>query len=140
VPPVEDEKRFAPQQINDSMRQLLAAATLYSLSRGVHTSALSDGQRLVAVAEDVGRHNTIDKLWGFCLSQDLDPAGHMLLATGRISSEMINKAAKMRLPVVVSRTSPTGLSVRLAQEWNITLVGYARGTSFSVYTGEWRLT
>ena len=139
VPPIEDGMRLAPQQITDSMRQLLAAATLYNLSRGVHTSALSDGQRLVAVAEDVGRHNTIDKLWGFCLSQNLDPAGHMLLATGRISSEMINKAAKMRLPIVVSRTSPTGLSVRLAQEWNITLVGYARGNSFNVYTGEWRI-
>jgi FdhD protein len=140
VPPVEAGMRLAPQQINDSMRQLLAAAMLYKLSRGVHTSALSDGHQLTAVAEDVGRHNTIDKLWGFCLSQDLDPAGHMLVATGRISSEMINKAAKMRLPVVVSRTSPTGLSVRLAQEWNITLVGYARGNSFNVYAGEWRLT
>jgi FdhD protein len=122
------------------MRQLLAAATLYGITRGIHTAALSDGRHLVAVAEDVGRHNTIDKLWGYCLKHAIDPAGHMLLATGRISSEMINKAAKMRLPVVVSRTSPTGLSVRLAQEWNITLVGYARGSSFNVYTGDWRLS
>jgi FdhD protein len=139
VPPVESDLRLAPQQVNDGMRQLLAAATLYGKSRGVHTAALSDGRRLTAVAEDVGRHNTIDKLWGCCLSQAVDPAGQILLATGRISSEMINKAAKMRLPAVVSRTSPTSLSVRLAQEWNIALIGYARNNSFNVYAGEWRL-
>lgn len=139
VPPIESSLHVSPQQINDSMRQLLAAARLYGVTRGVHTAALSDGQQLIAVAEDVGRHNTIDKLWGCCLSQGLDPAGRLLLATGRISSEMINKAAKMRTPVVVSRTSPTGLSVRLAQEWQITLIGYARGSGFNAYSGVWRL-
>lgn len=139
VPPVESDRRVTPRQINESMRQLLAAAALYGVTRGVHTAALSDGEQLVAVAEDVGRHNTIDKLWGYCLSSGVDPAGLILLATGRISSEMINKAAKMRCPVVVSRTSPTSLSVRLAQEWRITLIGYARGNSFNAYTGDWRL-
>ncbi len=118
----------------------MAAASLYKEARGVHTSALSDGERLLATAEDVGRHNTIDKLWGYCLQHDIDPAGQLLLATGRISSEMLNKAAKMGVPVVASRTSPTSLSVRLAEEWNILLIGYVRGRSFNVYASEWRLT
>ena len=140
VPPVASQRQVGPLQILAGMQQLMAAATLYAETRGVHTSALSDGERLLAAAEDVGRHNTIDKLWGHCLQCDIDPAGHLLLATGRISSEMLNKAAKMGVPVVASRTSPTSLSVRLAQEWNILLIGYVRSRSFNVYAGEWRLS
>lgn len=133
VPPVESAVTVAARQVNDSMRQLLDAATLYRLTRGVHTSALSDGQHIIAQAEDVGRHNTIDKLWGYCLQHGVTTADRILLATGRISSEMLNKAAKMRVPIVASRTSPTSLSVQLAREWNITLIGYVRGDSFNVY-------
>ncbi len=140
VPPLTSERRVQPQQILDGMSELIATAALYSETRGVHTSGLSDGQRLLATAEDVGRHNTIDKLWGHCLQHDIDPAGRLLLATGRISSEMLNKAAKMGVPAVASRTSPTSLSVRLAQEWNILLIGYVRGRSFNVYASNWRLT
>jgi FdhD protein len=139
VPPVASGLRVAPQQILDGMSQLAAAAVLYEETRGVHTSALSDGQRLLVAAEDVGRHNTVDKLWGYCLQHDIDPAGRVLLATGRVSSEMLNKAAKMGVPVVASRTSPTSLSVRLAQEWNILLIGYVRGRSFNSYASQWRL-
>lgn len=139
VPPVASQRQVEPQQILDGMQQLMAAAILYKETRGVHTSALSDGQRLLATAEDVGRHNTIDKLWGYCLQHDINPAGQLLLASGRISSEMLNKAAKMGVPVVVTRTSPTSLSVRLAQEWNILLVGYVRNRSFNIYAGAERL-
>ncbi|MEI2688839.1 MAG: formate dehydrogenase accessory sulfurtransferase FdhD [Anaerolineae bacterium] len=137
--PVASQRRVTPQQILNGIQQLAAAATLYDETRGVHTSALSDGERLLAAAEDVGRHNTVDKLWGYCLQHGIDPAGQILLATGRISSEMLNKAAKMGVPVVASRTSPTSLSVRLAQEWNILLIGYVRGRSFNSYASQWRL-
>jgi FdhD protein len=108
-------------------------------ARGVHTSALSDGEKLLAVAEDVGRHNTIDKLRGACLIEKIDPFGLILLSTGRISSEMINKAARMGCPIVASRTSPTSLSVKLAREWNITLIGYLRRESMRVYAHPERL-
>ena len=139
VPPLISQRRVRPAEIIAGMQQLMAAATLYHTTRGVHTSALSDGQQIVAVAEDVGRHNTIDRLWGYCLHHDLDPSDHMLLATGRISSEMLNKAAKMGIPVVASHTSPTSLSVRLAEEWQILLIGYVRGHSFNCYANAWRL-
>lgn len=139
VSPVQSEARVSARQINNGMRQLVDAAALYRLTRGVHTSALSDGQHLIALAEDVGRHNTIDKLWGYCLQQGIATADRLLLATGRISSEMLNKAAKMRVPVVASRTSPTSLSVQLAREWNITLIGYVRGDSFNVYSAGQRV-
>lgn len=137
--PLESDRQVTPQQIGAGMRQLLAAARLYAVTRGVHASALSDGQSLVAVAEDVGRHNTIDKLWGDCLRRGIDPSDHLLFATGRISSEMLNKAVKMKVPVVASHTSPTSISVALAKHWNIALFGYVRSNGFNLYAGDWRL-
>ena len=114
-------------------------ATLYARSRGVHTAALSDGKEIVVLAEDVGRHNTIDKVRGACLLEQIDPRGKILLCTGRISSEMINKAARMGCPIVASRTSPTSMSVQLAREWNITLAGYVRREQMKVYAHPERL-
>jgi FdhD protein len=105
----------------------------------VHTSALSDGERLLLVAEDVGRHNTIDKLRGLALMQGVDTHDCILLSSGRISSEMLNKAAKMDVPVVASRTSPTSLSVALAQAWGIALIGYVRQNRLTVYAGAERV-
>ena len=121
------------------MKQLHLSAELYKEVRGVHTSALSDGQTLLLVAQDVGRHNTIDRLWGQALQQSLSTEGLILLASGRISSEMLNKAAKMGVPLIISRTSPTSLSIQLARAWNLTVIGYARGDSFRVYSGAERI-
>jgi FdhD protein len=127
------------QQIFGLMRQLHASATLYRHCRGVHTSALSDGERLLAVAADVGRHNTLDKLRGDCVVRGIDTTHRILLTTGRISSEMLTKAIKMRVPVVMSRTAPTSMSIRLARQWGITLVGYVRHQQCNVYTGHERI-
>ncbi len=133
-PPLNTRLTVSPQQITSLMKKLYPAAELYNEVRGVHTSALSNGQDLVLVAQDVGRHNTIDRLWGKALKQGRPTKGHILLASGRISSEMLNKAAKMKIPVVISRTSPTSMSVELGRAWNITVIGYARGRTFRIYT------
>lgn len=137
--PLEAGQTLAPDRLSELMIEMQRRGSLYARSRGVHTSALSDGQRIVLLAEDVGRHNTIDKLRGACLIEGVDPRGLILLCTGRISSEMINKAARMGCPIVASRTSPTSLSVRLAREWNITLAGYVRRGSMNVYAHPERL-
>lgn len=104
-------------------------------TRGIHASALAEGESLLLVTEDVGRHNTLDKLYGRCLIDGISTAGRILLTTGRISSEMLSKAARMRTPVVISRSSPTTLAIALAAAWNVTLVGYVRRDSLNVYTG-----
>lgn len=138
-PPLQIDRPVTPAQIVALMGQLQEAAELYRRSQGVHTSALSNGQRLLVVAEDVGRHNTLDKIRGACLQQAMTTTGNILLTTGRISSEMLQKAADMETPVVVSRTSPTSLSIELANAWNMTIIGYVRGRRMRVYTAAWRL-
>lgn len=114
-------------EVRQAMRALYDAGELYRVTRGVHTSILWRDGQVLAAAEDVGRHNTLDKLAGLCLLSGQDPRGSLLLSTGRISSEMLSKAVRMQAPVVVSRTSATSLSVQLARRWNVTLVGYFRG-------------
>jgi FdhD protein len=137
--PVESDLHISPDQIGNLLVQLQSHDSLYARARGVHTSALSDGQQLVVVAEDIGRHNTLDRLRGECLRRGIDSTGMVLLSTGRISSEMINKAVKMGCPVVASRTSPTSLTVALARAWNITLCGYVRRNRMNVYAHPERL-
>jgi FdhD protein len=137
--PLESRRTVRAAQIFAMMRELNTRATLYRECRGVHTSALGDGNRLLAIAEDVGRHNTLDKIRGDCLMRGIATRDGVLLATGRISSEMITKAAKMQVPIVVSRTSPTHLAVELARTWNIAVIGYAHGGQMQVYNGMERI-
>ena len=122
------------QQIIDLYAKLSSIAVLYPITRGVHTSALCTPSDILIWTEDVGRHNTLDKLWGKAMLEDIPTKGRIITTTGRISSEMLGKAAKMEVPIIASRTSPTSRSLALAEAWNITVVGYVRRGSVQVYT------
>ncbi|HEX9676732.1 MAG TPA: formate dehydrogenase accessory sulfurtransferase FdhD [Anaerolineales bacterium] len=139
IPPLEDELRMEPERLYGLFNQLHLPGSLHGRARGVHAAGLSDGERLLLVVEDVGRHNTIDKLRGGCLAQGLDTRGKLLLATGRVSSEMLRKGARMGCPIIASRNSPTSMSVAMAEAFNITLAGYVRQGSMRVYTHPERL-
>lgn len=128
-----------PGQILPLMVELHRQAEIFRFCGGVHTSALADTESLLVVAEDIGRHNTLDKIQGECLLRGLSVRDRLLLTTGRLSSEMVLKAAKMGVPIVVSRSSPTERAISLARDLGIALVGYARGSRLSVYSCEWRI-
>lgn len=134
VEPLEDAMTLRPEEIYPLFGQLQVPGSLYARARGVHTAGLSDGKRLLIIREDVGRHNTIDKLRGASLREGLRTRGRLLLATGRISSEMMRKGALMGCPIIASRNSPTSMSVAMAKAWNITLIGYVRRNTMRVYT------
>ena len=131
-----DDVRMPPSRLYAALRALYDHSSLYRVSGGVHTSILvepeADEPRFVA--EDIGRHNTLDKLQGMALLENVDTRGGLILASGRISSEMLFKAAIMGVPVVGSRTSPTNLALAVADRLNITVCGYLRQGSMNVYT------
>jgi FdhD protein len=136
---VESSISAKPSEVLSLMKQLNEGAELYRFCGGVHTSALADTENLMVVAEDIGRHNTLDKIMGECLLTELSTKDRLLLTTGRISSEMLIKASKMETPIVISRSSPTDQAILLAQELGITLLGYVRGNRLSAYSHEERL-
>lgn len=130
---------LSPQQVSALIEALFDAQELYRRSGGVHTSILSDGRTVYAVGEDIGRHNTLDKIAGRCLMENIQPPRRILITTGRISSEMLQKSARLGASIVISRTSPSSLSIQMAERWGITLIGYARRNRFNVYTHPQRI-
>lgn len=130
---VASEMTLARQDVTRLMAGLLAGATLYRQSGGIHGSALARHD-ILFLAEDIGRHNTVDKVLGWALLNQVDTGSCALVTTGRISSEMLLKAARASVPILISRTSPTDLAIELAEELKVTVIGYARSDSFTVYT------
>jgi len=116
------------------MDALARASEAYRGSGGIHSAGAWDGERLLLFAEDIGRHNTIDRIAGEAFLGGVDLAGRILVASGRVSSEMAAKAGSLGISVIASRTSPTDLAVKICGELGITLVGYVRGRRFNVYT------
>lgn len=140
IAPVLDDTRISAETLFTGLDTLHPRDGLYSRARGVHAAGFMRVKEMVAVVEDIGRHNTIDKLTGYCLSHGIETKGLIMLATGRISSDMIRKAARLGCPLVASRNSPTSLSVQLAERWNITLIGYVRRNSMRIYTHPVRIS
>jgi FdhD protein len=134
-----DRPTVPPEAIGHLVEELFHSQSLYRETGGVHTSALSDGEKIVVVAEDIGRHNTLDKIAGLCLMNQVFPKTKILITTGRISSEMLQKAARMKAPILISRTSPSSLSIEMAERYGITLIGYARRHRFNVYSNPQRV-
>jgi FdhD protein len=131
--------KVSPETIGRLIEMLFDAQSLYRETGGVHTSALSDGEKILLSAEDIGRHNTLDKIAGLCLLNNIWTQTRILMTTGRISSEMLQKAAQLTAPIVISRTSPSSLSIEMAERYGITLIGYARKQRFNVYSNAQRV-
>ena len=135
-----NEATLPAHSLTGLLKTFLEEQNRLSTSRGMHCSAICDGQSLLAIADDIGRHNTLDKLMGYVLLHGLKPKPVVLITTGRISSEMLQKAARIGTSIVVSLTSPNVFTIQLAEEWGMTLVGYARPERFNIYTHSERIT
>jgi FdhD protein len=118
------------------MDALLEATVIHERTRGTHCSALADAREILAAREDIGRHNTIDMLCGWALLEGVDLADKILLTTGRVSSEIVSKAWRMGVAVIVSHSAATSRAVMMAESLGITVVGYVRGGKFIVYAGK----
>ncbi len=130
---------FPPAAVFSLMNELARLSASYRSHGGIHSAAVGDGRSVLLSAEDLGRHNTLDRIAGEALLNKIDLSGTMLVTSGRVSSEMVGKAFALGIALIASRTSPTDAAVRIASELGITLIGYARGGRFNVYAHPWRI-
>lgn len=132
------EAGIAPQQIHKLVNDFLQRSAAYRMTHGVHSAALCDAGNIIVFNDDIGRHNAIDKVLGQCLLEEIETTGHIMITSGRISSEILLKVAKRDIPILISKSPPTDLGIRLANELGITLT-VARHQEILVYTHERRI-
>jgi FdhD protein len=140
-PPVTADFQVSAERIAALPDRLRAAQQTFALTGGLHASALFDlDGRLVVAREDVGRHNALDKILGHALMRGLLPLDrHLLLVSGRVSFEIMQKALAAGIPLVAAISAPSSLAVDFAREGGQTLVGFLRGGVMNVYTHPWRV-
>ncbi|QLK86646.1 formate dehydrogenase accessory sulfurtransferase FdhD [Staphylococcus sp. 17KM0847] len=126
--------KLQPQQILHMMSQLQAHSQTFIATGGLHNAAISDGSNLYIHRQDIGRHNALDKLYGYCIQHHISVRDKILIFSGRISSEILIKAAKIGVGVIISKSASTTLAVQLATDLNITAIGFVRDEHFNIYS------
>ncbi len=138
--PLTGTLNISPEKMARLMEALQDKAELYKTTGGVHSAALADGEQLLYFCEDIGRHNALDKIVGQCLREGISTEDKIIVCSGRLSSEILLKSAKLKIQLLISRAAPTSLCIELAEALNITLAGFVRGKRCNVYTHPWRIT
>ena len=131
---IESDLEVSAKKIKGLMKDLRKRSKIYFKTGGVHCAALADGNNIIVFREDIGRHNAIDKVIGYYLLGDGATSNKIILTSGRVSSEVILKIKKCQIPIIVSFSAPTDQAVKLARDFKITLIGFARGRRMSIYS------
>lgn len=137
--PVLSNAEINTNKIFEFMRRNLDYSDVFKNTGGVHCVALCDSEEMLVVYEDVARHNALDKVIGESLMRGIFFKDKAVILSGRVSLEMILKAAKLKIPIIISKSAPTSLSVALAKKLNITLVGFVRGNKMNIYANGYRV-
>ncbi len=132
--PVPTDTRATYGQIVSLMSRFQKKSSLFKKTGGVHSAALSNTEDIEIFAEDIVRHNAIDKVIGESLLTGIAAEGKFLVTSGRVSSEIVIKAVRQRIPVIISPGAPTDLAVEFAEKMRVTLAGFVRGNQMNVYT------
>ena len=141
------QNRVVTSRANISVDEVLELAStfqhaspVYQETHGVHSAAICRGSQILVHAEDIGRHNAVDKIFGRCLLEGISIEDCILITSGRVSSEITHKAAKKGIPILISISAPTTLTVSLAEKMGITLAASVRGGKMDVFSHSWRIT
>ncbi|MFA6053882.1 MAG: formate dehydrogenase accessory sulfurtransferase FdhD [Thermodesulfovibrionales bacterium] len=137
---IEDNFVLAPENLMAIFQGFHQRSELFRLTGCFHSAALSDGKSILAFAEDIGRHNAVDKVTGYALLNDISFRGKLMLVSCRISSEIVSKCARWEIPVIASRGAATDLAVEIAEAAGMTLIGFVRGGNLNVYSNPQRIS
>lgn len=137
--PVESDIVLSYEKIYEFMEKNLTYSEVFRKTGGVHSVALCNTEDTMIICEDVARHNALDKVIGQAIMKNIFLKDKIITLSGRVSLEMILKAAKLQIPIIISKSAPTSLSVALAKKLNITLVGFVRGKKMNIYANEQRI-
>jgi FdhD protein len=138
--PVVDATCFGSEQVAQLMNAMRELQTVFAETGGAHAAAIFDrNARILAVAEDLGRHNALDKVIGKCLLRKADLSGCGVLLSSRLSLEMITKAIRARLGIIAAVSAPTSLAIEIADRFGVTLCGFVRGGRATVYSQPQRI-
>lgn len=136
---INNSMKIGAELIIDKAAEFQKKSQLFIETGGVHACALYERDKLVCYHEDIGRHNALDKVIGQMLVSNISLQEGWLLVSGRISSEIVIKASRVNIGLLASRSAPTNLAVEMAGKIQMTLIGFARGNRFNLYTGDERL-
>ncbi len=138
---VQNDSKFSlsSDSISLLMKKFQAMSAGFKTTGGLHSAAISDGKAIINFKEDIGRHNAMDKVIGDCLLKGISLRDKLILTSGRISSEIVVKAIRAGIPILISRSAPTDMAINLAQDLGVTLIGFARGKEMNIYTHPTRI-
>ena len=137
--PIAEGIRISSEMLKKLFGRFQKASGLYNITGCVHCAAISDGKSIMVLAEDIGRHNAVDKAVGYCILEGISLEDKIILVSGRLSSEMASKCSRWGIPIVLSRTAPTVLATEIAEKRGITMVGFVRGGRFNIYSHPYRI-
>lgn len=124
-------------QLPDTLRH---AQHVFDATGGLHAAGLFDLQgNLLALREDVGRHNAVDKVVGWARQHAVDPTVHIIGVSGRLGYELVQKTIRLGAPLIASVSAPSSLAVEVAEAFGVAAVGFVRGGNFNVYSNRWRV-
>ena len=126
---------FNPANILNLMKIFQKKSVLFSQTGGVHSATIVQNEQIIFFADDIGRHNAVDKVIGMSILENIDLQNTILFSSGRISSEIVKKTVRLRIPLIVSQSAPTSEAIRLAWNHKMYLIGFTRSNRFNIYTG-----
>lgn len=136
---VESNIKISARELFVLVEGFIQRSEVFKATGGVHSAALCDTKGILVFNEDIGKHNAIDKVFGECLLNNIPTAGRLVITSGRVSSEILLKVARRDIPILISKSAPTSMGVRLANDLGITLIGVARGRKANIYANEGRV-
>jgi FdhD protein len=131
---VESTLTVTPAEVFSLIEEFVRRSEVFEATGGVHSAALCDTRRILVFSEDIGRHNALDKVFGECMVKGISTDDHIMVTSGRVSSEIVNKVVKRNIPILISKSAPTSKGIELAASLGITLVGFVREGRMNLYT------